>query len=353
MSTETMIKEIESMNLKSIRIFLAVLLLAFVFQSGITLAQDLEPFSAEGIPPGSDYVYRQQYAQVQEILKNPDISAREKNLETFMGKLHEDAKIRQYMEAFFGQIVKDYKAAGQTAKADALTQKMMKWFPKSDSFLPVQFKEAFEAKQYAKAIPLGEKLLEKSPGDAQLLIMLAESYRATNSESKLLQISPKVIDAVGPEKAVNYVFFLADYYRKQKNLDQAINYYDMLLQSYPNRAPQGWTADQWKSVKTTAYQVKAGNAWTQEDFEKVIQYYNEALKVTPKQDGAYLFIGLAHWKLQELEPAQAAFAKAVVLNGQNSSRARQYLETIYKPLNNDSLDGLDKVLADAKSELGI
>jgi len=156
------------MNLKPNRTFFLIIILAFSLQMAATMAQ--EPFTAEGIPPQSDYVYRQHYAQIQEIMKT-GLSVREKNLETFRGKLHKDAKAHQYMEAFFGQIVKDYTAAGQKAKADALTQKMMKWFPKSDTFLPQQFKDAYDAKNWAKAVPLGEKLLQKSPGDAQLLVM--------------------------------------------------------------------------------------------------------------------------------------------------------------------------------------
>lgn len=345
-------KEVESMNLKPCRTFFLITFLVLSLQATVLFGQDLEPFAPEGIPPQSDYVYRQHYEQIQAILKS-DLSVREKNLETFRSKLHKDAKAHQYMEAFFGQIVKDYTAAGQQAKADALTQKMMTWFPKSDALLPQQFKAAYDKKDWAAAIPLGEQLLQKSPNDAQLLVMLAESYRGANNTAKLMQISPKVISAIGPEKGFNYAFGLADYYRQQKNTARAIEYYDLMLQTYPTGTPAGWQASQWNSVKATAYQVKASSAWAEEDFGAVIQNYNEVLKLTPKNDGAHLFVGLAHWKLQQLDQAEAAFAKAVVLSGPNSARAQQYLETIYKPRNGDSLDGLDKVLAKAKSDLGI
>jgi len=340
------------MNLKPYRTFFPVILLVLSFQAGSPFAQDLEPFSAEGIPPQSDYVYRQHYNQIQEILKS-DLSVREKNLEIFRSKLHPKAKAHQYMEAFFGQIVKDYRAAGMNDKADALTKKMMKWFPKSDTFLPQQFKTAYDKKDFAAAIPLGEKLLQKSPNDAQLLVMLAESYRGAGNTRKLMEISPKVISAIGPQKAINYVIALADYYRQQNNLAKAVEYYDLMLQAYPSGTPTGWQAAQWKTARLTAYQVKAGAAWKQEDFPAVIANYQELLKLDPKNDTAHLFVGLAHWRLQQLDEAEKAFAKAVVLGGQNSAKARQYLETIYKPRNSDSLDGLDQLLAKAKSELGI
>jgi len=46
-----------------------------------------------------------------------------------------------------------------------------------------------------------------------------------------------------------------------------------------------------------------------------------------------------------------AFAKAVVLGKDYAPKAQEYLEQIYKPLNGDSLDGLDGVLAKARTAL--
>ena len=68
-----------------------------------------EPFSAEGIPPGSDFVYRKQYDQVQEIMKTPDLAQREQKLSAYYQKLQPEAKIQQYMEAYFGQILEEYQ----------------------------------------------------------------------------------------------------------------------------------------------------------------------------------------------------------------------------------------------------
>jgi hypothetical protein len=43
----------------------------------------------------------------------------------------------------------------------------------------------------------------------------------------------------------------------------------------------------------------------------------------------------------------------VVLKKTLAPKAQEYLEQLYKPLHNNTLDGLDQVLAKAKSELGI
>lgn len=334
----------------NVRLFHLSLLLILLISGQVAVAQ--EPFSAEGIPPSSDYVYRQQYDQVQEIMKAP-LSERATKLETYMKKCHPDAKILQYMEAFFSQIVQDLQKAGKNAEANALTQKMIQMFPKSDNLMAQQFQAAYNSKNYAKAIELGEQMRAKTPNDPSVLVMLAQSYTATNQTAKVAEISPKIVQVLGPEKGISYVVWLADYYKGKKDTANALKYYDMAIGAYPNSIPQGWDANQWKAVVSSAYQVRASSAWAREDFEGVIESYSALLSYDPKNDGAYLFIGLSYWKQQKLDMAQAAFARAAVLGGENSARARQYLEQIYKPLNNDSLEGLDKILEKAKADLGV
>ena len=146
------------------------LIVVLCVQAAVVVAQ--EPFSAEGIPASSDYVYRKQYDQVQEIMKLP-LAERAGKLEAYMKKCPKEAKILQYMEAFFSQIVQDLQKGGQNAQADALTQKMIQLFPKSNNIMAQQFQVAYEGKDYAKAIELGEQVRANAPDDAQVLVMLA------------------------------------------------------------------------------------------------------------------------------------------------------------------------------------
>ena len=327
-----------------------------VLIAGVVLGPSLlaqEPFSAEGIPPGSDFVYRKQYDQVQEILKTPDLAQREQSLMAYFQKLHAEAKIRQFMEAFFGQILEEYQKKGMTAQADALTQKMTKMFPKSDALLGQQLKAAYDGKNWPKVIEVGEKMRASAPNDPQLLAMLTQAYQSTNNNAKVMELAPKLIDAIGPKKAINYVVFLGDQYRQKNDSANAGKYYAMALQAYPTTPPDGWQAAQWNAVKLASHQLKASSAWAAQDWATVIKSYQDVLKLDPKNDAAYMGMGLAYWKQQNLDAAQDAFAKAVVLNKTTAAKSRQYLEQLYKPRNNNSLDGLDKVLAKAKADLNI
>ena len=109
------------------RAFILMALAAWLWiPGGAVLAQD--PMEApDGIPVESDWLYRRHYTQVQEIMQAP-LYEREPKLENFHRKLHARAKMRQVMVSFFGQLVKDYEAAGQSQEAKALTARMMDLF---------------------------------------------------------------------------------------------------------------------------------------------------------------------------------------------------------------------------------
>lgn len=306
----------------------------------------------EGVLPESEWAYGKHLEQVQGIMKNPDLAQREAQLESFMKKLHPKSKILQYFESFFGQTVEDYKKSGKTNEANALSNKMLKLFPSSPALLAKELQAASQKQDHPKVIEYGEKLYAINP-DKQITRILAESYMATNNTTKALEFSVKTIEAIGPKEGVYFAYWLATYYAGQNNTEKALEYYNMLLGSFPQSVPPGWNAEQWNNVKATAFTVRASDAYVKKDYPVAIANYVESLRYQPQNDSVYLYIGLSHWRLQRLDDATEAFAKAVVLGKGYSAKAREYLEQIYKPRNNDSLEGLDEVLATAKAALDL
>jgi tetratricopeptide (TPR) repeat protein len=106
-------------------------------------------------------------------------------------------------------------------------------------------------------------------------------------------------------------------------------------------------------VLSSGNTIIATNAYVAKDFDTAIKHFKEALSYSPQNDHAYLFLGLSYWKKQELDLAMDAFAKGAVLGKPNSAKSREYLEQLFKPRNNDSLEGLDEFLAAAKAALNI
>jgi len=329
--------------------FLLLFFLVFCSQALFLAAQ--EPIELpEGVPPESEWAYGQHLGQVEEMMKVSDLAERERQLESFMKKLHPKSKVLQYYESFFSRTVEDYQKAGQTQEAAALTGKMLQLFPNSVSLLAQGLRDAVQKQDYGTVIELGEKLQAIKP-DQQTTVLLAQTYIATNNAAKASEYSQKALQALGPKEGLYFAYWLATYHTGQRQMDKAVEYYDMVLKAYPQGTPSGWNAGQWNTIKATAYNTLARAAYDKENYSGAIQNYGESLRYSPQNDLAYLSMGLSYWKLQQLEPAMEAFAKAVVLGKDNSAKAREYLEQIYKPLNSDSLDGLDDLLAKARTEL--
>ena len=328
-----------------------VFLFVLVWCAGTLSLLAQEPVELpEGVAPGSEWAYGKHWEQLEEIMKVSDLAAREQQLETFMKKLHPKSKILQYYESFFSRTVADYEKAGKSQEANALSSKMLKLFPNSITLLSQTLHDALQKQDHATAIEIGERLQAIQP-DKQTTVILAQSYIATNNGPKAAEYSQKALDAMGPKDGFYFAYWLATYHTGQRNVGKAVQYYEMLLKAYPQGTPSGWQAAQWNTLKGTAYTTLARAAYDKENFAAAIQNYTESLKYAPTNDLAYLSMGLSYWKLQQLEPAMDAFAKAVVLGKDHAAKAQEYLEQIYKPLNSDSLDGLDGVLAKARTAL--
>ena len=331
------------------RYFKVLIIFSFVwFVSGSGLAQD--PTEApEGIPVESDWLYRKHYTEVQEIMKSP-LLGREEKLTNYHSKLHKKAKMRQNIAGFFGQILSDYQKGGKTREAEALTAKMMELFPHLRPSPEQELQRAYQSKDYSKVIELGEKLYASKP-TSSTAAMLAHSYIATRNGSKAVDYSKKALQTLGVKEGVYFAVWLAEYYASQQDVSNALHYYGRLTRTFSNAGPAGWDTIQWFQIMSSAHNLKATDAYLKEDFKSAIESYYEALKYNPKNEQAYLFIGLSHWKQQEMDEAMGAFAMASVLDQPGSAKARGYLEQIYKARNSDSLDGIDDLLNSAKETL--
>ncbi len=302
-----------------------------------------------GIPPESEWVYGKHLEVVEGIMKLP-LADREAKLEGFMKAVNPKAKILQYMPSFFSQIQEEYTKAGQADKAKALSAKMLQLFPNNSELIYQKFTAAYQAKNFAQAIELGEKIYATKP-DNQTTLILADCYLATNNAAKLAEFAPKAVEALGPQKGVGFLVWMADYNTAQKNLDKAMENYNTLLQTFPDAPPAGWTAEQWNPIKVKAYALQANLAYGKKDYAGAIKSLSESIKIFPQNDAAYFIIGMSQWRLQELDKAMEAFAKVVALGKPTATKAREYLEQIFKPRHNNTLNGLDEMIAKAKSEL--
>ena len=331
---------------------LVVSLSVFLFLSAVAVLSAQDPVQPpEGVTPESDWLYGKHLEQVNGIMKEADLAVRVQKLENFTKKLPPTAKILPYMEVFFLQTMEEYTKAGKTQEANAVLAKVIELFPNSPTVLGIELKNALDQKNYTKAVEVGEKLNATSPSP-QLTAALIQAYIGSNNGPKAAELSQKMLETAGPKEGVSYLLWLAEYSLAQKDTPKAIEYYNKFLETFPEAdPPQGWSPDIWNRNKAQAYMLRARQANEQKDYAGTIQNATEAIKYAPKNDMAYYMIGMAHWRLQELDKAELALAKAAVIGGPLSARAKEYLEQIWKPRHNNTTDGLDAALAQARAEL--
>ncbi|MEE8584839.1 MAG: tetratricopeptide repeat protein [Acidobacteriota bacterium] len=325
------------------------MLLVFSVLAAQAFGQVEPAVAPEGIPVESDWLYRQHYAQVQEIMKLP-LAQRVAALEGFRNKVDRKAKVYQYMSGFFGEVLRAYKAAGKTAEADKLQAKMYQLFPELKPSPAAEMQKAFQSKDYRKAIQVGEQLYAESR-DKQAVFVLAQSYISTKDGPKAAEYSRKAVQSMGAKDGIYFLTWLAEYSVSQRDSAKALQYYEQMFRAYPDTVPPNWNAAQWSQTLSKGYLLKARTQYGRKDYKGAIDSYYKSLKLIPKNASAYLAIGLSHWRQKEHTEALGALALATVLDTPGATKARQSLEQLYKAMNK-TLDGLDNLLNEARSKVG-
>jgi predicted Zn-dependent protease len=115
-------------------------------------------------------------------------------------------------------------------------------------------------------------------------------------------------------------------------------------------ADKDW-ADYTKRAFQACYLIIGSNAYQRQEYLVAIPNLENSLKYNSRFDMAYYWLGQSYWQTGKSVMALKNFAKASLLSGRSSVSAKQQLENLYKQTHQNSLVGLDKVIAAAKAEL--
>ena len=212
----------------------------------------------------------------------------------------------------------------------------------------------FSSGNWAKAAELQEQLYKAAPS-IQGVELLADIYLQMQNYDKYLENAKKLMAEfpINQPKGFNAAFTSVQIYMQKNDVPTATDLYKRLMDVYGDKLPEGITEAQWNPHRATAYSLLAQEPYSKKDYRKAVEMFERVLKADPANGDAYYYIGLCKWQLEGQDSAIDPLAKSVVLNKASAARARQNLEQIHKAKNNDSLDGLDAILARAKASLGI
>ncbi len=303
------------------------------------------------IDPKSDYQYRKDYAQVDGIMKEADPQKRADMLLAFV-KEHPQSRMIDYVSGVYSQTVGTHAQAGAWPKVIEMSQAFLTLVPEDKNSLKSLIAAYFQTKNFAKAAEFGEKLYSQSP-DKALASDLAGIYFQLQNTDRYLIYAQKILAEFPMEQAYGTALQVAGIYVQKKDLPKASEYAARVMEALGEKVPAGVQEAAWNQSRAFAFGLMGANAYQKKDYPKTIEYYEKAAKFAPNSDEPYYYIALSKWQNKDAEGAVGAFAKVVVLSKNFAKKAQEYLEQLYKPLHNNTLDGLDQVLAKARAELGI
>jgi tetratricopeptide (TPR) repeat protein len=186
-----------------------------------------------------------------------------------------------------------------------------------------------------------------------LLPALADIYLKMQNFDKYLDYGKKVLAEFPLDQVFQTAIQMAQVYIQKQDVPAATDLFSKVMDIYGDKVPTGIQEAQWNATRAFAYGVIATGIYTKKDYPKAQELYEKVIKFDPKRDDAYYYVGMCKWRNNDSEGAIEPFAKCIALNKATAKKAQEYLEQIYKARHNNSLDGLDKILAKAKADLGI
>jgi tetratricopeptide (TPR) repeat protein len=345
-----------SQTTKALLLVMVICLCAMAFQVQSASAQQkgaaaaAPPPQKEVIPPDSDYMFRKFSAQIDEIKGKPDA------LLAWVKANPLATRSIAYAAAYYGQAVSEAMKS-DPQKAIAMLQTFQAAAPADRTLIQMELAAYFQAKNFAKAAEIAEKLYAEKPTfDGANTLYLIYSQPPPNLD-KLLVYGEKLLAEVPiGDKSFGVALQMAKIYGQKNNAEKVLSYYSKLMEIYGEKVPPNVKEADWNAERAIGYTLMARDSYSKKDYPRAIELYEKVTRFAPHGDEAcqaYLQIGMAKWQGKDQKGAIEPFAKATVLNKACSAKAREYLEQLYKNENGGKLDGLDAVLAKAKSDLGV
>ena len=290
--------------------------------------------------------------------------------EQFINNPDPSFKSSQYFAYIFGHVFNGYASTGNMAKVMETADKLATIAPNADAKMKIAINStamalAYQANNAAKTVEYGDKVLALDPTNVQALMAVPLSLLSG------MPASGAAKDAAMAKAA--------DYSKK--------------LIATPK--PADMPAADWQGVQAQGHSTLGMALVSQAKYDDAIPVLEEALKLNKKDDQSHYNLALSYsnqlpqarqaaldsfneenaakrarkdqFEIDELaakssalqsefgakrDMAIEAFAKAVAIAGPYAAPARAQLERLWKQKNNDSLDGLDALVAQKKAELG-
>jgi tetratricopeptide (TPR) repeat protein len=297
----------------------------------------------------------EEYDAYDKAVNEPDLDKRGTMLLAFMEK-YPKSKLKTYIVTAYQTLMYEYQKSQKYAKLEPLAEQWLKYYPDDLQTMAYIAESAQMLGQDKKFLDYGLKIYEQKPS-AKLAGYISQSYEKVGDKDKYLEWTQKLFTYPEYDGNFGIRMIFVKKYADEKNLDKAAQYANLALKCLDVAKKQDAQSDadfqkEKATVRRYCYFILGLNLYEKDKYAESIKNLEMALKAE-RFDAAYYYIGQDLWRLEKVEDAILAFAKAVILKGDTSAQAKEHLEKLYKGLHNNTLIGIEKVYRRAESELGL
>ncbi len=304
--------------------------------------QEQEPYTEE------------EYDAMDKAIKEPDAAKRIDLLLAFIEK-YPQSKLMQYIDDSYKRTMFDLDKSGNFAKLLPAAEAWLKLHPSDFQATAYAATGSEKTGNDQKYLDYAQKIYTEKPVP-QLAASIAATYKKVGNEPKYEEWTEKLF--AFPEFAGEYQIRFLFVQKNDKNVPKAAEYAQLTLKSLDAaKKPDGKPEAEWRTettaVRKACWMVIATNHYNRKQWENSIAAYENVSKADPKFDQPYYYIGQCLWQQGKIEEAMLFFAMAELCKGDMASQAKEKLETLFKPLHNNTTIGIDKQYKKAQDELNI
>lgn len=293
---------------------------------------------------------RAEYDAFQKAVKLADLGARATALNKFIDA-NPKSKLVPYAKDGIGATLQGIYKKKDMATLGRVAEQFLQLMPGHVDGIGFAFEAFNQTKNYGKAAKYGEAYYAKkaSPMIAQ---MLASIYYQLKNDSKFIDFAQKAVVGKSPKEAFPFNSRLAEIYIKRKSFGRASRFCQRMLAAYSgSEVPPGFDAGKWREVKIRNFNIMGKNHYDGKRYPQAVRSFQNTLRLSSRNGMAFYYLGMSNWGAKDHVTAMKNLSKALSVQSRFAKVARSQLEALYKASNNGSLDGLERRIKAAASEL--
>ncbi len=305
----------------------------------------VEPLQEEAAEEETDYT-EEEYNAYMSASNEPDYEKRGAMLLDFMEK-YPKSTLLSYIDSAYTALLFQCSEEKKYEQLEPLAEKWLKLHPNDLKTMAYIVTAAGQLGHDKKCVDCLEEIFKIQPS-ASYALSIARLHKKMGNESKYIEWIEKVFTYPEYEADYELRFDLVKKYTEEKNFEKAAEYARLTLKSADRIKSEDPSAkEQLRKVQRACHHLIGMNYFEADRFPDAIKSLQQALKAEKYAEG-YYYIGMSLWNQDNVEDAMIFFAAAELQGGEIASKAKEQLESLYKPLHNNTTIGIDKVYNKAR-----